>query len=71
MIIIYEIRVGRVPKVRSWPAIEYLTVENLHIACPAHKGDWYFTGNFPTPGGNNVVNKAFVNYMEGKLVRAY
>ncbi len=49
----------------------YQTVENLHKACPNHLGDWYFTGNYPTPGGNIVVNKAFVNYMEGKLVRAY
>lgn len=52
-------------------AVVYQTVENLHIACPNHAGDWYFTGNYPTPGGNKVVNKAFVNFMEGKLVRAY
>jgi amidophosphoribosyltransferase len=52
-------------------AVVYQTVENLHRACPNHSGDWYFTGNYPTPGGNNVVNKAFVNFMEGKLVRAY
>jgi len=51
--------------------IVYQTVDNLHKACPDHKGDWYFTGNFPTPGGNKVVNKAFVNFMEGKVVRAY
>jgi len=51
--------------------IVYQTVDNLHKAIPHHLGDWYFTGNFPTPGGNRVVNKAFVNYMEGKLVRAY
>ena len=51
--------------------IVYQTVENLHKACPDHKGDWYFTGNFPTVGGNRVVNKAFVNFMEGKVVRAY
>jgi len=49
----------------------YQTVDNLHKACPNHLGDWYFTGNFPTPGGNRVVNKSFTNYMEGKLVRAY
>ena len=49
----------------------YQTVDNLHQACPGHLGDWYFTGNFPTQGGNRVVNKAFVNFMEGKLVRAY
>lgn len=52
-------------------AIVYQTVDNLHKACPNHSGDWYFTGNYPTPGGNKVVNKAFVNFMEGKLVRAY
>lgn len=51
--------------------IVYQTVENLHKAIPNHSGDWYFTGDFPTPGGNRVVNKAFVNYMEGRLVRAY
>ncbi len=49
----------------------YQTVDNLHKAIPAHIGDWYFTGNFPTPGGHKVVNKSFTNYMEGKLVRAY
>lgn len=49
----------------------YQTVENLHQACPRHLGDWYFTGNYPTVGGNKVVNKAFVNFMEGKTVRAY
>lgn len=52
-------------------AVIYQTVENLHIACPAHNGDWYFTGNYPTKGGNRIVNKAFINYMEGKGVRAY
>jgi amidophosphoribosyltransferase len=52
-------------------AVIYQTVENLHLACPNHSGDWYFTGNYPTPGGNKVVNKAFVNFMEGKVVRAY
>ena len=51
--------------------IVYQTVDNLHKACPKHLGDWYFTGNYPTPGGNRVVNQAFINYMEGKLVRAY
>jgi amidophosphoribosyltransferase len=52
-------------------AVIYQTVENLHKACPMNLGDWYFTGNYPTPGGNKVVNKAFVNFMEKKLVRAY
>ncbi|MDZ4667119.1 MAG: amidophosphoribosyltransferase [bacterium] len=49
----------------------YQSIENLHIACPNHTGDWYFTGNYPTPGGNMVVNKAFINFMEGKTGRAY
>ncbi len=51
--------------------IIYQTVDNLHKACPDHLGDWYFTGDFPTLGGMNVTNRSFVNYMEGKLVRAY
>ncbi len=51
--------------------IIYQTIEDLHTACPDHKGDWYFTGNYPTPGGNKVVNKAFINYIEGRNVRAY
>ena len=51
--------------------IIYQTVEDLHKACPGHKGDWYFTGNYPTPGGNKVVNKAFINYVEGINERAY
>lgn len=49
----------------------YQTLDNLHKACPDHTGDWYFSGNFPTPGGNKVVNRAFVNWMEGKNQRAY
>jgi amidophosphoribosyltransferase len=51
--------------------IIYQTVENLHIACPNHTGDWYFTGNYPTPGGNKVVNRAFINWMEKRNERAY
>lgn len=51
--------------------VVYQTVENLHKACPNNLGDWYFTGNYPTNGGMRVVNKAFVNFMEGKTVRAY
>ena len=51
--------------------IVYQTVENLHKACPNNTGDWYFTGNYPTPGGNKVVNKAFINYIEGNKSRAY
>jgi len=49
----------------------YQTVKNLNKAIPNHLGDWYFTGNYPTPGGNRVVNRAFMNFMEGKAVRAY
>jgi len=49
----------------------FQTIESLHRACPTNTGDWYFTGNYPTPGGNKVVNKAFLNYMEGKNVRGY
>jgi amidophosphoribosyltransferase len=49
----------------------YQTLDNLHKACPDHLGDWYFSGDYPTPGGNKVVNRAFVNWMEGKKDRAY
>jgi amidophosphoribosyltransferase len=51
--------------------IIFQSIGGLRAACPNHKGDWYFTGDYPTPGGNRVVNKAFINYMEGKNVRAY
>ncbi|MFN4233355.1 MAG: amidophosphoribosyltransferase [Bacteroidia bacterium] len=51
--------------------IIYQSIEGLHLACPNHKGDWYFSGNYPTPGGNRVVNQAYINYIEGKNVRAY
>ncbi len=51
--------------------VVYQTVENLHKAIPNHSGDWYFTGDYPTPGGMRVVNRAYLNYMDGKLVRAY
>ena len=49
----------------------FQSIENLHQACPNHHGDWYFTGNYPTPGGTKVVNKAFINYYEGSNERAY
>jgi amidophosphoribosyltransferase len=49
----------------------FQSIENLHQACPNHHGDWYFTGNYPTPGGTKVVNKAFINYYEGRNARAY
>jgi len=51
--------------------IIFQKVENLHKACSNHKGDWYFTGDYPTPGGNKVVNQAFINFVEGKSARAY
>ena len=51
--------------------IIFQKIEGLHKACPNHKGDWYFTGNYPTPGGNRVVNKSFINYYEGNSSRAY
>ncbi|MFN7313633.1 MAG: amidophosphoribosyltransferase [Bacteroidota bacterium] len=52
-------------------SVIYQSIENLHVACPNHAGDWYFSGNYPTPGGNKVVNKAFINFMEGNTARAY
>lgn len=52
-------------------SVIYQSIENLHLACPEHKGDWYFSGDYPTPGGNKVVNRAFINFMEGSSARAY
>jgi amidophosphoribosyltransferase len=52
-------------------SVLFQTIEGLHNACPNNQGDWYFSGNYPTPGGNKVVNKAFINYMEGRAERAY
>ncbi|MFZ5551543.1 MAG: amidophosphoribosyltransferase, partial [Bacteroidota bacterium] len=49
----------------------YQTIQDLHDSCPTNTGDWYFTGNYPTPGGNKVVNKAFLNFIEGRNVRGY
>ena len=57
--------------VKAKVKIIFQTVENLHIACPKNLGDWYFTGDYPTPGGNRVVNRAFMNFYEGKDARAY
>ena len=51
--------------------IIFQPIENLHLACPKNLGDWYFTGNYPTPGGNRVVNRAFINFFEGNKERAY
>ena len=59
------------PDMKSEVEIIYQSIEGLHSACPNDKGDWYFTGEYPTPGGNKVVNKAFINYIEGKNERAY
>ncbi len=57
--------------VKAAVEVIFQSVEDLHKACPEHPGDWYFTGNYPTKGGNQVVNRAFLNFMEGKLERAY
>jgi amidophosphoribosyltransferase len=57
--------------VKAEVKIVYQSIENLHKACPEHTGDWYFTGDYPTPGGNKVVTTSFINYMEGKNQRAY
>ncbi len=59
------------PEITASVQVIYQSIENLHIACPNHHGDWYFSGNYPTPGGNKVVNKAFMNYYEGSDARAY
>ena len=56
---------------RAEVCVVFQSIEGLHQACPEHKGDWYFTGNYPTHGGNQVVNRAFINYCEGKNRRAY
>ena len=57
--------------VKAAVKIIFQSVDNLHIACPKNLGDWYFTGDYPTPGGNRVVNRAFMNFYEGKNARAY
>ncbi len=57
--------------IRAKVKIIYQRIEDLHAACPGNLGDWYFTGNYPTPGGNRVVNRAFINYVEGNNKRAY
>lgn len=58
-------------EVKAEVEIIFQTIENLHAACPNDTGDWYFTGKYPTPGGNKVVNKSFINFIEGKNQRAY
>lgn len=57
--------------IKSEVEIVFQTIEGLHKSCPGHSGDWYFTGNYPTAGGNKVVNQSFINYMEGRNIRAY
>jgi amidophosphoribosyltransferase len=59
------------PEVSTPVDLIFQTIEDLHDSCPTNTGDWYFTGNYPTPGGNRVVNQAFINYMEGRNVRGY
>jgi len=61
----------KTPEIKAELEIVFQSVEGLHKACPGHTGDWYFTGNYPTPGGNRVVNRAFVNFIEGRGGRAY
>ena len=57
--------------VKAEVEVVFQSIEDLHAACPQHTGDWYFTGKYPTPGGNKVVNKSFINFIEGKNQRAY
>ncbi|MEZ5012966.1 MAG: amidophosphoribosyltransferase [Chitinophagales bacterium] len=67
-------RIARIVKaehIRAEVQVIYQTVDNLHKACPNNLGDWYFTGDYPTPGGNKVANRAFMNFMDKKDVRAY
>ena len=59
------------PDIEADVKVIYQTIEDLHAAIPHHTGDWYFTGDYPTPGGNKVVNQAFINYIEGINKRAY
>lgn len=57
--------------IKAKVSVVYQSIENLHKACPDHLGDWYFTGDYPTPGGNKVVNRSFINFIEGRDERAY
>ena len=59
------------PDVTMEVDVIYQTIEDLHESCPTNTGDWYFTGDYPTAGGNKVVNKSFINFMEGKNIRGY
>jgi amidophosphoribosyltransferase len=58
-------------EIKSEVEIVFQSIEGLHKACPGHLGDWYFTGNYPTPGGNKVACQSFINYVEGRNIRAY
>jgi amidophosphoribosyltransferase len=58
-------------EIRAGVEVVYQSIEGLHEACPDHTGDWYFTGDYPTPGGNRVVNQSYINYIEGRNERAY
>jgi len=64
-------RIVRPHHLKAELEVVYQTLDNLHQACPAHTGDWYFSGDYPTPGGNKIVNRAYMNWIEGKNVRAY
>jgi amidophosphoribosyltransferase len=64
-------RLVTAPGIESEISVIYQTIGNLHQAIPDHTGDWYFTGDYPTPGGNKVVNQAFINFVEGRKERAY
>ena len=66
---IVELLTPKIVKARI--LIVFQSIEDLHEACPDHSGDWYFTGDYPTPGGNKVVNRSFINYVEGRDARAY
>ena len=59
------------PDVQIPVEVIYQKIESLHTACPQNTGDWYFTGNYPTEGGNRVCNRAFMNFMEGRNIRGY
>jgi amidophosphoribosyltransferase len=61
----------KTPEIGAEVKIVYQSIEGLHQACPDHKGDWYFTGDYPTPGGNKVVTQSFINFVEGRSERAY
>jgi amidophosphoribosyltransferase len=61
----------KTPDIKAEVRVVYQTIENLHIACPDSAGDWYFTGDYPTPGGNKVVNTSFINFMEARNERSY